>query len=260
MSAAVPAPRIEWRVAKVIDVVRETSRTRTLLLDVPDWPGHRAGQHVDVRLTAEDGYQAERSYSIASPPSDSKLALTVEELDDGEVSPYLAEELHAGDSMELRGPIGGYFVWDIPVGGPLFLVGGGSGIVPLMAMIRHRNSSLPQGNPEARRALPARLLYSSRSWDEVIYRDELARLAKEDPTLEVIHTITRQPPEPWNGFRRRIDRAMLSETAWPPSEGPKVFVCGPTPLVESVANAMVELGHPADLVKTERFGPTGATG
>ena len=260
MSDAVAGPRIAWRVAKVLDVVRETSRTRTLLLDVPGWPGHRAGQHVDVRLTAEDGYQAERSYSIASAPKDAKLALTVEELDDGEVSPYLTEELHAGDQFELRGPIGGYFVWDIPIGGPLFLVGGGSGIVPLMAMIRHRNSSLPAGDVVARRNLPARLLYSSRSWDEVIYRDELARLAAGDPTLDVIHTITRQAPDDWQGFRRRIDRAMLSETAWSPSQKPRIFVCGPTPLVEAVANALVELGHEPNMVKTERFGPTGTPG
>jgi ferredoxin-NADP reductase len=226
------------------------------LLDVPEWPGHRAGQHVDVRLTADDGYQTERSYSIASAPGDSRLGLTVEMLDDGEVSPYLTEELHAGDPLELRGPIGGYFVWDIETGGPLFLVAGGSGIVPLMAMIRHRNSSLPPGDG-ARKNLPTKLLYSSRSWDEVIYRDELARLAASDPTLEVIHTLTRSQPDAWTGFRRRIDRAMLAETAWAASENPRVFVCGPTPLVEAVAGALVDLGHQPALVKTERFGPTG---
>ena len=257
MSAAVSGARITWRVARVVDVVSETPRTRTLLLDVPDWPGHRAGQHVDVRLTAEDGYQTERSYSIASPPEDSKLALTVERLDDGEVSPYLTEELHAGDQLELRGPIGGYFVWDVATGGPLYLVAGGSGIVPLMAMIRHRNASLSGNAADARKNLPTRLLYSSRGWDEVIYRDELASLAANDPTLEVIHTLTRQAPENWNGFRRRIDREMLEKTSWPASENPRVFVCGPTPLGEAVANNLVELGHQPALVKTERFGPTG---
>ncbi|HEX9085382.1 MAG TPA: ferredoxin reductase [Gemmatimonadaceae bacterium] len=239
----------------MIDVVMETPRTRTLVLDVPGWPGHRAGQHVDVRLTAEDGYQAERSYSIASPPEDTRLCLTVEELKDGEVSPYLSEVLHAGDTLELRGPIGGYFVWDIPAGGPLLLVGGGSGIVPLMAMLRHRNAAL--ATSVARHQLPARLLYSSRSWDEVIYRDELARLAENDPSLEVTHTLTREQPDGWSGFRRRIDRAMLEQVAWPPSKQPRVFVCGPTPLVESVASTLVELGHQPALVKTERFGPTG---
>jgi ferredoxin-NADP reductase len=239
----------------VIDIVAETPRTRTLVLDVPEWPGHRAGQHVDVRLTAEDGYQAERSYSIASPPGDIRISLTVEELSDGEVSPYLAEVLHAGDTLELRGPIGGYFVWDTPVGGPLLLVGGGSGIVPLMAMLRHRNAVL--STTEARHRLPARLLYSSRRWDEVIYRDELARLAEADPSLEVVHTLTREQPEGWTGFKRRIDRAMLEEVAWPPSEQPRVFVCGPTPLVENVSATLVDLGHQPALVKTERFGPTG---
>jgi ferredoxin-NADP reductase len=250
-----PASRIAWRLATVIDVVMETPRTRTLVLDVPGWPGHRAGQHVDVRLTAEDGYQAERSYSIASPPEDTRLSLTVEELKDGEVSPYLSEVLHAGDTLELRGPIGGYFVWDIPAGGPLLLVGGGSGIVPLMAMLRHRSIAL--ATSPARHRLPARLLYSSRSWDEVIYRDELARLAENDETLEVTHTLTREQPKGWSGFRRRIDRTMLEEVAWPPSEQPRVFICGPTPLVESVASTLVELGHLPALVKTERFGPTG---
>jgi ferredoxin-NADP reductase len=249
------ASRIAWRLATVIDVVLETPRTRTLVLDVPGWPGHRAGQHVDVRLTAEDGYQAERSYSIASAPEDTRLSLTVEQLKDGEVSPYLSEVLHAGDTLELRGPIGGYFVWDIPAGGPLFLVGGGSGIVPLMAMLRHRSAALATG--DARRRLPARLLYSSRRWDEVIYRDELTSLTEKDPTLQVTHTLTREQPDGWNGFRRRIDSAMLEEVAWPASEQPRVFVCGPTPLVESVASTLVELGHQPALVKTERFGPTG---
>lgn len=228
------------------------------MLDVADWPGHRAGQHVDVRLTAEDGYQSERSYSIASAPEESRLGLTVEQLKDGEVSPYLTEELRSGDQLELRGPIGGYFVWDVSLGGPLLLVAGGSGIVPLMAMLRHRNAALAT-DEMARHRVPARLLYSSRRWDEVIYRDELANLADRDPTLEVRHTLTRDQPEGWTGFQRRIDRTMLEEVAWPPSEQPQVFVCGPTPLVEAVATTLVELGHQPALVKTERFGPTGGS-
>jgi ferredoxin-NADP reductase len=252
------APRIAWRLATVIDVVPETPRTRTLVLDVPEWPGHRAGQHVDVRLTSEDGYQAERSYSIASAPEDRRVSLTIERLEDGEVSSYLADELRAGDKFELRGPIGGYFVWETSVGGPLLLVAGGSGIVPLMAMLRHRNAVLATGVGERRR-LPARLLYSSRRWDEVIYRDELARLAEQDPSLEVVHTLTRDAPEGWNGFKRRIDREMLEEVTWPASEQPRAFVCGPTPMVESVAASLVELGHQPALIKTERFGPTGGS-
>ena len=252
------APRIMWRLATVVDVVPETPRTRTLVLDVPGWPGHRAGQHVDVRLTAEDGYQAERSYSIASAPEESRLSLTVEELKDGEVSPYLSEELRSGDKLELRGPIGGYFVWDVSLGGPLFLVAGGSGIVPLMAMLRHRNAAVGAGDADRHR-LPARLLYSSRGWDEVIYRDELARLTEMDAALEVRHTLTREQPQGWGGFKRRIDRAMLEEVAWPSSEKPQVFVCGPTPLVESVAQGLVDLGHEPARIKTERFGPTGGS-
>ena len=258
MSPVGAPPRIAWRLATVIDVVPETPRTRTLVLDVPEWPGHRAGQHVDVRLTADDGYQAERSYSIASAPEDVRLALTIERLEDGEVSTYLADELRSGDKLELRGPIGGYFVWDIPLGGPLFVVAGGSGIVPLMAMLRHRNAVLATG-ADARQRLPARLLYSSRRWEEVIYRDELARLAEKDATLQVVHTLTRDAPDGWTGFRRRIDRPMLEEVAWPASEQPRVFVCGPTPLVEAVSTALVELGHQPGLVKTERFGPTGGS-
>jgi ferredoxin-NADP reductase len=244
VSAAVATPRIVWRVATVIEVVSETARARTLFFDVPGWPGHRAGQHVDVRLTAEDGYQTERSYSIASPPEDSRLALTIERLEDGEVSPYLVDELRAGDKIEIRGPIGGYFVWDISLGGPLLLVAGGSGIVPLMAMLRHRDSELAKSTTEARHRVPARLLYSSRGWDEVIYRDELAELANKDDTLEVVHTLTRLAPDGWKGFTRRIDRTMLAEIA---------------PLVESAAASLVDLGHQPGLVKTERFGPTGGT-
>lgn len=251
--------RIEWRLATVVDVIPETSRTRTVVLDVRDWPKHRAGQHVDVRLTAEDGYQTERSYSIASPPEAKHLSLTVERLEEGEVSPYLTEELRAGDQIEIRGPIGGYFVWDISVGGPLLLVGGGSGIVPLMAMIRHRDAALSAWDSTARHQTPTRLLYSSRRWDDIIYRDELAQLSAKDGTLEVVHTLTREQPDGWKGFSRRIDRMMLAEVAWPATERPRIFVCGPTPLVESVAATLVDLGHQPALVKTERFGPTGGT-
>jgi ferredoxin-NADP reductase len=254
-----PTRPIAWRLATVIDFASETPRARTLVFDVPGWPGHRPGQHVDVRLTAEDGYQAQRSYSIASAPEDARVALTVERLDDGEVSPYLTDELRVGDRLELRGPIGGHFVWDVRIGGPLLLVGGGSGIIPLRAMLRHRGAALAAADVDARHHIPARLLYSSRRWDEVIYRDELARLVEDDPTLEVTLTLTREPPQGWTGFRRRIDRMMLAEVAWPPAERPHVFVCGGTLLVESVAAALVDLGHDPARVKTERFGPTGGS-
>jgi ferredoxin-NADP reductase len=246
-----------WRLATVAHIVPETPSTKTLVLDVPAWPGHRAGQHMDVRLTAEDGYQAERSYSIASAPEEAQVALTVERLADGEVSPYLTGELRPGDQLELRGPIGGYFVWDITLGGPLLLVAGGSGIVPLMAMLRHRAVALANADASAWHRVPTRLLYSARRWDEVIYREELARLVENDATLDVAVTLTREAPPKWAGFRRRIDRMMLAEVAWPPAEQPHVFVCGPTPLVEGVATMLVELGHDPARVKTERFGPTG---
>jgi ferredoxin-NADP reductase len=253
------AKGIPWRLATVAEVVTETPRARTLILDVPSWPGHRAGQHVDVRLTAADGYQAQRSYSIASAPEDARIALTVERLDDGEVSPYLTDVLRVRDRLELRGPIGGYFVWGVALGGPLLLVAGGSGIVPLMAMLRHRAAAVVTSEVRARHGVPSRLLYSSRRWDDVFYREELARLAQDDDTLEVALTFTREPPEGWSGLRRRIDRLMLAEVAWPPGERPHVFVCGPTTLVEAVAAALVELGHDPALVKTERFGPTGGS-
>src|SRR5437588_3782578 len=207
--------RLTWQLGEVVTTQPETARTKSITLMVPNWRGHQAGQHVDVRLTAADGYQAERSYSIASPPEDSHLALTVERLDDGEVSPYLSDELHSGDKLELRGPIGGYFVWSVETGGPLLLVAGGSGIVPLMAMLRHRDRALAKADMPARHLLPVRLLYSSRRWDDVIYREELAGLAEKDPTLEVNHTLTREQPDGWTGFKRRIDRGMLEAVAWP---------------------------------------------
>jgi ferredoxin-NADP reductase len=248
---------IAWRLATVLANRAETRRTRTLELEVAGWPGHRAGQHVDVRLTAEDGYRTERSYSIASAPEARQLALTIERLDDGEVSPYLVDELRAGDTLELRGPIGGYFAWDVSEGGPLLLVAGGSGIVPLMAMLRHRAAALSGAAAAPRATLPARLLYSSRTWDDIIYRDELAALAAADPTLEVRHTLTRERGAGWSGLHRRIDRAMLDEVAWPSQTRPRAFVCGPTAMVEAVASALVAAGHDPLLVKTERFGPTG---
>jgi ferredoxin-NADP reductase len=241
--------RTLWRLADVVEVVTETPRTKSLVLEVPGWEGHRAGQHVDIRLTAEDGYQAQRSYSIASAPEDERLVLTVDRLDDGEVSPYLTEVLMAGDKLELRGPIGGYFVWEAQNGGPLLLVGGGSGVAPLMAMIRHRAAV---GSD-----VPTRLLYSSRSHEEIIYRDELEDLAARNGSLEVIHTLTRSKPEGWNGYDRRIDAEMLAEVAWPPEDSPLAFVCGPTPFVEAVGAALVGLGHDPAQVKTERFGATG---
>lgn len=230
-------------------MVDETAKVRSIVLEVPGWPGHRAGQHVDVRLTAEDGYQAQRSYSIASAPEDRHLSLTVEGLPDGEVSSYLVGELRAGDRLELRGPVGGYFVWEAAMGGPVLLVAGGSGVVPLMSMLRHRQASGA--------TVGTRLVYSSRSWEDVIYRDELERLVAAADGPEIFHTLTRSQPPGWTGYTRRVDGAMLAETGWPVSGMPSAFVCGPTPFVESVAAALVLLGYPATSVKTERFGPTG---
>jgi ferredoxin-NADP reductase len=243
--------RLAWQLGRVVSIIDETPRAKSLVLEVPGWAGHSAGQHVDVRLTAEDGYQAQRSYSIASAPEDPHLMLTVERLDDGEVSPYLTDTLQPGDQLELRGPIGGYFTWRVEDGGPLLLVAGGSGIVPLMAMIRHRAAQ--------QSTVPTRLLYSSRAFDEIIYRQELAQLSAADPTLTVVQTLTRRQPPGWSGYGRRIDHAMLAEVAWPPSAQPQAFVCGPTALVEIVASALVDLGHEALRVKTERFGPSGGT-
>jgi ferredoxin-NADP reductase len=216
-------------------------------LEVPGWPGHRAGQHVDVRLTAADGYQAQRSYSIASVPDGTRLQLTVERLPDGEVSPYLTDELRPGDRIELRGPVGGWFVWEPAQGGPLLLVAGGSGVVPLMAMLRARAA--------AGSDVDTRLVFSSRCWEDVIYRAELQRLGGDG--LTVVHTLTRSQPPGWTGYGRRVDAELLAEVGPPPAELPRVYVCGPTPFVEAVAEALVQLGHEPHRVKTERFGPTG---
>jgi ferredoxin-NADP reductase len=241
--------RLTWRIGEVVETRPATPRTRSLLLEVPGWEGHKAGQHVDVRLTAPDGYQAQRSYSIASAPEEERVELVVERLDDGEVSPYLTDELRAGDGLELRGPIGGWFTWEARDGGPLFLVGGGSGVAPLMAMIRHRSAAGSDA--------PCRLLYSSRSREETIFAGELDDLAASDGSLEVFHTLTRSQPPGWTGYARRIDREMLEEVAPSPAEESRTFVCGPTPFVESVATELVRLGHDAGRIKTERFGVTG---
>ena len=245
--------RLEWRVASVAELRDETARARTLVLDVPDWPGHAAGQHVDVRLVAEDGYEAQRSYSIASPPEERTVSLTVERLEDGEVSTYLTGELRQGDGLELRGPIGGYFVWNAGVRGPLLLIAGGSGIVPLMAMLRHH----AHADVSTRSEVLLRMLYSARSLEDVIYRSELEQLANP-PHVEVFLTLTRNAPVSWNGFRGRISREMLEAVSWSATAAQNVYVCGPTPLVESVATQLVELGHAASRVRTERFGPTGS--
>ena len=247
MARAAVLGRLTWLVAEVVDVVPETDGVKTIVFDVPGWPGHRAGQHVDVRLTAEDGYQAQRSYSIASAPDASRIELTVERLDDGEVSPYLTEELREGDQIELRGPVGGYFVWEPSQGGPLLLVAGGSGVVPLMAMLRARETAGSDAE--------TRLLLSSRGWDDVIYRGELERL--DGDGLTVVHTLTRTQPQSWTGYARRVDAEMLAEVGPDPTERPLVYVCGPTPFVEAVAEGLVRLGHAPQNVKTERFGPTG---
>jgi ferredoxin-NADP reductase len=239
--------RLTWQVATVTAVAQETPSVRTLELAVPAWSGHRAGQHLDVRLTAEDGYAAERSYSIASAPGE-PVTITVERLENGEVSPYLTQELGVGEQLELRGPIGGYFVWEAAVGGPLLLVAGGSGVVPLRAIIRERQRSGSDA--------PVRLLYSARTLPDVIYRAELDSYADGDG-IDISYTLTRAHPPGWTGYTGRMDSALLAKVAWPVDEGPLAFVCGPTSFVETVASGLVALGYEPGRVKTERFGGTG---
>lgn len=240
---------IEWQIATVKEIRPETPKVKSFTLVLPDWMRHRAGQHYDLRLTAPDGYQAQRSYSVASEPERAgEIDLTIEKIEDGEVSPYMHDVVMPGDQVEVRGPIGGYFVWETSLGGPLLLIAGGSGIVPLMAMIRHRAA--------AGSHVLTRLLYSSRSPDDAIYFDELERLNKQDG-LNVFHTFTRTQPPGWQGYARRIDREMLEDVTKPFDRTAQVFVCGPTPFVETAANTLVQIGIPAGQIKTERFGPSG---
>lgn len=241
---------LEWQLATVKAIRRETPHVKSITLTLPNWQVHRAGQHYDIRLTAEDGYQVQRSYSVASEPERSgEIDLTVEKIEDGEVSPYIHDVLIVGDRIEVRGPIGGYFVWEAMLGGPLLLIAGGSGVVPLMSMLRHRAAAGSQ--------VPARLLFSSRTPVDAIYSDELDKLHAKMDGLEVFHTFTRVQPPGWKGYARRIDKQMLDEVARPLGKFPQVFICGPTALVEGAANALVQTGIPAASVKTERFGPTG---
>lgn len=237
-----------WQVATVTAVRTETATVRTIELRAPDWAGHRAGQHLDVRLTAEDGYRAERSYSIASAPGE-PVAITVQRLDDGEVSPYLTDELRAGDDLELRGPIGGYFVWDaVGAGSPLLLAAGGSGIVPLRSILRHRERTGAN--------VPVNLLYSVRSLPDVIYRPEIDHYAGDG--VSVTYALTRDQPPGWTGHRGRVDSALLADVAWPASaDQPVAYVCGPTAFVESIAEGLTKLGYAPRRVKTERFGGAG---
>jgi ferredoxin-NADP reductase len=230
----------------VTELVVETARTKSIKLDVPQWPGHRAGQHVDVRLTADDGYQAERSYSIASAPEDSHIVLTVERLDDGEVSPYLVDVLAPGDELELRGPIGGYFVWEAATPSPVLLLAGGSGVVPFRSMLRHRHAVASSA--------PLRLVYSSRSLGDVIYRDELGAV---DSGVDVELALTREWPDDWSGHRGRVDSKLLQQLAWSPAQQPAIYICGPNAFVEAMASDLVSQGHDPRHVKTERFGPSG---
>ena len=246
--AALPR-RLNWQQARVVELVEETAQTTSIVLEPADWPGHDAGQHVDVRLTAEDGYQAQRSYSIASGPEDEHLVLTVERLDDGEVSPYLVGELRPGDELELRGPIGGYFVWNQSLAGPLLLIAGGSGIVPFRSMLRHRSAT---GSDVA-----IRLLYSARALDDVIYHDELAEFAAAGNGVDVSFTLTRAWPEDWTGHRGRIDGKLLDDVSWPAAEMPLTYICGPSGFVESASGTLVGSGHDPRRIRTERFGPTG---
>ena len=244
-----PATRLQWRIAEVTAVRDETPRARSLTLRIADWTGHVPGQHMDVRLTAADGYQAQRSYSIASIPKSSQLELLVDRIPDGEVSPYLTEEVRLGDRIELRGPIGGYFVWTVAYGGPLMLLAAGSGVVPLASMLAYRAQAAP--------GLPTRLLYSARSYDDIIFRAELDSWARQDSSLTVHLTLTRGAPASWTGYRRRIDADMLREVAFSADQSPLAYVCGPTTMVEQTADHLVALGYRPNRIRTERFGPSG---
>jgi len=244
-------PTLDWQIATVTGIKPETAKVKSFTLTLPAWTRHRAGQHYDIRLTAEDGYQTQRSYSIASEPErEGEIDITVERIDDGEVSTYLHDVIIKGDKIEVRGPIGGYFVWEaglLPA--PLLLIAGGSGVVPLMAMIRHR-AAVNATNPTV-------LLYSSRNFEEIIYYNELEKLGRANGGLQVFHTLTRSQPAGWKGYARRIDEEMLKDLTGPLGGAVQVFICGPTLMVESAANSLVRIGVHSKQIRTERFGPTG---
>jgi ferredoxin-NADP reductase len=240
---------LRWLVATVAETVPETPRAISLYFDVEDWPGHRAGQHVDVRLTAEDGYSAQRSYSIASRPGADRLQLTVIHLDDGEVSPYLTTILDIGDQVELRGPIGGYFVWEAADTRPVLLLGGGSGVIPLTAILRHHAALDNQA--------AVHLVYSARTQKDILYQNELNHLISEHRAVTI--TLTQESTSAWSGRRGRVDSELLSDVGWPPADEPHCYICGPTPFVEATANALVAFGHSSHNIRTERWGPTGGS-
>src|ERR671924_71263 len=241
---------LEWQIASVKDIKPETTKVKAFSLTLPMWMRHRAGQHYDIRLTAEDGYQAQRSYSIASEPErEGEVDITVERIDDGEVSTYMHDVLVSGDRIEMRGPIGGYFVWEASMNEPLLLIAGGSGVVPLMSMIRHRATAGAKN--------PTSLLYSSRNFEDIIYYDQLEKLRTANHGVQVFHTLTRSQPSDWKGYARRIDTDMLKQVAQPLGRSVQIFICGPTLLVESVANSLVKVGISSNQIRTERFGPTG---
>jgi ferredoxin-NADP reductase len=245
--AALPG-RLNWQLATVVELIDETARAKSIVLDAPAWPGHRAGQHLDVRLTAEDGYQAQRSYSIASAPADPYLAITVERLDDGEVSPYLTDELRVGDTFELRGPIGGYFVWQRSITRPLLMIAGGSGVVPFRSMLRDWATGPRSQSP--------RLVYSSRALEQVIFRSELDAFSRDGVDVQI--TLTRESPAAWRGHRGRISPQLLTETAFPVADDPIAYVCGPNGFVETASQALLDLDYPPARIRTERFGPSGS--
>ena len=243
-------PTINWQIASVKDIKPETASVKSFTLVLPAWMRHRAGQHYDLRLTAEDGYQTQRSYSIASEPErEGEVDITVERINEGEVSTYLHDVLIPGDRIEVRGPIGGYFVWESMMTEPLLLIAGGSGVVPLMSMIRHRAAAGAKN--------PTSLLYSSRNFEDIVFYNELEKLRAANGGLNIFHTLTRAQPSDWKGYARRIDQDMLKEVAQPLGKNVKVYICGPTLLVESAANTLVRIGVPSNQIKTERFGPTG---
>ena len=241
---------LNWQIASIKDIKPETTNVKSFTLTLPAWMRHRAGQHYDIRLTAEDGYQAQRSYSIASEPErEGEVDITVERINDGEVSSYLHDVLVPGDRIEARGPIGGYFVWEATMDEPLLLIAGGSGVVPLISMLRHRAAAGAKNSTS--------LLYSSRNFEDIIYYHELEKLRSANNGVQVFHTLTRSQPPGWKSYSRRIDQDMLKEVAQPLGRAVQVFICGPTLLVESAANGLVQIGINSNQIRTERFGPTG---